>query len=105
MCRWIGHNSIVVLSLGIIIGLLLAGAGWPFGARQPELVVPDFPLHASGGHGTEGVAMATGSLNEDVEGLYTLDFLTGDLNCLAFNPRTGTFTALFSTNVLTDLGG
>ena len=48
--------------------------------------------------------MATGSIDEDVEGLFLLDFVTGELQCAVLNYRTGRFTSLFRANVQADLG-
>jgi hypothetical protein len=52
----------------------------------------------------DSFAMATGPIDEEVEGLYMLDFLTGDLQCVVLNYRTTKFNAIFRTNVLNDLG-
>ncbi len=52
----------------------------------------------------ETFAMATGPIDSDVEGLYMLDFLTGDLQCVVLNFRTAKFSAMFRANVLADLG-
>ena len=45
-----------------------------------------------------------GVIDEQVEGVYMLDFLTGDLQCLVLNPRTGTFNGQFAINVIKVLG-
>ena len=112
MARWIKRKPFLMLGLGLAAGLLI-GVGMFAGALvatglqspQPQMIVPEFPLHAAaGGHGSDGFAMATGNINEDVDALYTMDFLTGDLKCWVFNPNTGTFTGLFETNVNGDLG-
>jgi hypothetical protein len=66
---------------------------WPQGA----------PLHASTACTSESLAIATGVIDEQVEGLYTLDFITGDLQCFVLNPRTGKFVGWFKTNVTTHL--
>jgi hypothetical protein len=70
----------------------------------PQTLVPEFPLHATASHSGDGFAMATGNIDEDVDGLYTLDYVTGDLRCFVFNPRTLNFTGLYATNVNNDLG-
>ncbi len=51
------------------------------------------------------MAVATGAVSDDAEGIFFLDFLTGDLQCLVYYPRTGAFGARFYTNVLTQLPG
>jgi hypothetical protein len=52
----------------------------------------------------DSFAMATGPIDSEVEGLYMLDFLTGDLQCVVLNYRTAKFAAMFRANVLNDLG-
>lgn len=61
-------------------------------------------LHASTAATGETFAMATGPIDSEVEGLYMLDFLTGDLQCVVLNYRSARFAALFRANVLADLG-
>ena len=51
------------------------------------------------------MAMATGPISEDTEGVFFLDFNTGDLQCLVYNPRFGGFRAHYFTNVRSQLGG
>lgn len=48
--------------------------------------------------------MATGPISDDAEGLFFLDFNTGDLQCLVYYPRVGRFGAKYFTNVRTQLG-
>jgi hypothetical protein len=117
MVRWLKRHPFFMLGVGLAMGLLvgvgmLAGALVAVGVQHaqadgtrslPATFMPQIPLHAAA-HGTDGFAMATGNINEDVDGLYTLDYLTGDLHCWVFNPRTMDFRGLFSTNVLGDLG-
>src|SRR5829696_5803968 len=50
-----------------------------------------------------GGALAAGVVDDEVEGLYTLDFLTGDLQCYVVNPRNGALGGWFKTNVAKDL--
>jgi hypothetical protein len=63
--------------------------GWPQG----------LPLNATTAASSETMAIATGRIDDDVDGLYTLDFLTGELQCFVLNPRTGKFVGWFKTNV------
>ena len=62
---------------GLVIGLNIQGL-WP-----------SVPLHASATHGLERFAIATGLVDERVEALYFLDYLTGDLRAAVINPKTG----------------
>ena len=81
------------LVLGLIIGLNLEGF-WP-----------SAPLHASATHGIEKFAIATGFVDPQVEALYFLDFLTGDMRAAVINPKTGKFNSFFTRNIAADFGG
>jgi hypothetical protein len=48
--------------------------------------------------------MATGPIDEEVEGLFTLDYLTGELQCFVINPRNYQWGGVFKANVVSDLG-
>jgi len=48
--------------------------------------------------------MATGPISDGVEGLFLLDFLSGEVQCWVPNPRTGQLGGLYKHNVLVDLG-
>lgn len=78
--------------LGLVVGLNVAG------------VWPSVPLHATATQGLDKFAIATGLVDESVEALYFLDFLTGDLRAAVVNPKTGKFTAFFTRNIAADFG-
>jgi hypothetical protein len=79
--------------LGLIIGLNLEG------------IWPTAPLHATATHGIDKFAIATGNVDEGVEALYFLDFLTGDMRAAVINPKTGKFNSFYTRNIATDFGG
>ena len=79
--------------LGLIIGLNMQGL-WP-----------SVPLHASATHGFDKFAIATGLVDDSVEALYFLDFLTGDMRAAVINPKTGKFNSFFTRNIAADFGG
>ena len=81
---------VIGLALGCVIGLNVGG------------LIPSVPLHATATQGLGNFAIATGLVDESVEGLYFLDFITGDLRCAVINPRTGMFNSLFTYNVASD---
>jgi hypothetical protein len=56
-------------------------------------------LKAAASMGSDTFAIATGSVDEEVEGLFTLDFVTGDLQCFVMNTRTGALAGRFAINV------
>jgi len=95
-----------MLAIGLIMGLAIGGAttvGVLLGQRgRPSATLPgwgDLQLKAAASHGSDTFAIATGHVDDDVEGLFTLDFLTGDLQCLVVNPRNGALGGWFKTNV------
>jgi len=90
----------LLFGLGTTAGVLWSGksgtatpAGWPQG----------LPLNASSACSSETLAIATGQVDESVEGIFTLDFISGDLQCFVVNPRTGKFVGWFKTNVTKEL--
>jgi hypothetical protein len=102
---------VVVLLIAAAFAAGYVGRGWwpPRDAAGLPVEVlarwlQEKPLHASTAAVGESFAMATGAIDQDVEGLYLLDFLTGDLQCVVLNFRTARFNAVFRTNVLNDLG-
>ena len=86
-------SLVLGLALGLVIGLNLKGL-WP-----------QVPLHAVATHGQENFAIATGPVDDTMEAIYFLDFLTGDLRAAVLHPRTGKFNAFYQGNVLADFGG
>lgn len=64
----------------------------------------EIPINATASSWSETMCAATGPIDEEVEGLFTLDALTGDLQCAVLNGRTTKFAGLFRTNVLNALG-
>ena len=97
MARWAYGGPVV---------LVLVAAGYGLRSLQ-ETGSPwlrEIPLHAATAAQNDAYAMATGAIDEDVEGVYLLNFLTGDLQCSVISVRTGVFAGLFKTNVIKDLG-
>ena len=81
------------LFAGLVVGLNIQGL-WP-----------NVPLHATATEGYESFSIATGLVDNGVEGLYFLDYLTGDLVGAVINPRTGKFNARFTYNISQDFTG
>jgi hypothetical protein len=79
--------------IGLVVGLNIQGL-WP-----------SMPLHASATHGLDKFAIATGLVDDRVEALYFLDYLTGDLRAAVINPKSGKFNAFFTRNIAADFGG
>ena len=98
----------------MLLGGVLVGTGFVAGRSSsvdPHGLLTGFPsvpghvLHASSASSGEHFSMATGAIDEDAEGVFVLDHLTGVLKCAVLNHRTGKFSALFQRNVSPDLGG
>jgi hypothetical protein len=109
MVQWLRTKPGFALGAGLATGLLI-GVGMMIGAlvavtywtpQQPLL--PDALLHASTAQGSESFALATGPVDTNMEGLFTLDFLTGELRCWMINQRTGKLGGVFHYNVTNDL--
>jgi hypothetical protein len=83
---------LLALGIGLAAGLVLSG------------VWPHTPLHAVATDHGDTYAMATGPLDTEVEAVYFLDYLTGDLKALAMGKQPGAWTGFFERNVMADLG-
>ena len=94
--RGILQDRLVLLGLGVVGGFVVA---WMALDRGPQI-----ELHATATQGVENFAIATGMIGSGVEGLYFLDFTTGDLKATVVNPKTGMFNSAFSHNILQDFG-
>jgi len=94
------------LAIGLSIGGALAVGVWWGGSRHEQAALPnlgELKLQAMASHGAETFAIATGPIDGDVEGLFTLDFLTGDLQCFVINPRFGGLGGWYKTNIAANL--
>ena len=88
-------NSLAVglaVAIGLAVGLMLGGL-WP-----------QTSLHATATDRMDTFAIATGEVDEDVEAIYFLDFLTGDLRALIMGKQAGGFCGSYSFNVCEHLG-
>ena len=99
----------VALSVGLAMGLLvgvgmmigaLATAAW-WSPQQGNL--PETLLRASTAQSSDSFAIATGTIDANVEGVFLLDYITGDLQCWVLSPRSGQINGLFRYNVARDL--
>ncbi|MFV1965846.1 MAG: hypothetical protein ACC628_10515 [Pirellulaceae bacterium] len=105
----ISRKPWLMLGLGLTLGLLV-GVGMLIGslvathAGPAQWELPETLLHATGSCGGDTMAIATGPIDEGMEGLFILDYLTGQLQCYVLNPNTGVVGATFVRNVVGDLG-
>ena len=86
------QNRVVWIVLGTLIGMVIGGF-WP-----------ESPLHATAAVEQENFAIATGLVDGDVEAIFFLDSLTGDLSATVLSPQNGKFLSVFKYNILNDLG-
>jgi len=89
--------------LGILFGFLTALITMR-SLIDPSLEI-GMPLgvHAATAAGNDGFSAATGQIDDNVEGLFLLDGLTGDLTCNVISVFNGKFFARMHRNVLKDL--
>jgi hypothetical protein len=92
MARWKQYGWLAAAVIGVVGGLVLSGY-WP-----------QTPLHAMATDRTETFGMATGPLDAEVEAVYFLDFLTGDLRAVVLGKQPGVWSGFFQANVAADLG-
>src|SRR4051794_35560655 len=110
MLRGRRTKSWAMLGAGVVIGLAIGGGlafGLIIGQRNsalPDSILAELKLKAMASHGSDTFAIATGPVDDDVEGLYSLDFLTGDLTCVVINGRNGAFGGMFKANVNAVMG-
>ena len=89
--------------VGLVLAAVMLVIGWSFGRLNSTLNLPITTLHAAASDSTENVVIATGLVTEEIEGLFALDGLSGDLQCTVFNPNAQQFNTVFRTNVVADL--
>ena len=90
--RW-KHNPVLWLAIGLMAGVAIS----PF--------CPHAPLHATATDRYDTFAIATGYVDEGLEAIYFLDFLTGDLRAAMLSKQIPTrFNAFFERNIIQDLG-
>jgi hypothetical protein len=82
----------VAMGVGLAIGLAMSG------------LLPNTPLHAVSTDRADTYVMATGPVDADVEAVYFLDLLTGDLGAMVLGRQPGAWSGRFFTNVARDLG-
>ncbi len=110
MPKWMSKHPRAMLGVGFVSGLMV-GIGMLIGSwatiahvGTPQLTIPETALHAVATDSGETFAIATGFIAEGIEGIYFLDFLSGELQCLVLNSSPGQPGGYFKYNVVPDLG-
>ncbi len=97
-------KPMLAFAAGLTLGLaMLAGYILGVSRSEPTVQMPPVQLKAMSGYGAENFGMVTGPIDDDGEGVFLLDYTTGDLTCWVINPRTGTYGAGFKRNIVADL--
>lgn len=92
-------------AVGMLTLVATAIVGYTLGRQANPRTQPlDLSLVSTAASGTN-MAVATGQISEEAEGVFFLDFLTGDLQCLVYYPRLGAFGARYYTNVQAQMPG
>ena len=106
MLKHFRRESLATLTYGFALGLIF-GLGMLVGSlafqQQPHLQMP-VQLNATATNSSTTFAMATGPVTQDMEGVFFLDYLTGELQGWVLNARTGRLGGKFKHNVIQDLG-
>lgn len=103
MKRYLTRTPWLMLVMGLVCGAAI-GAGVYAKLGTPRIELPATLLNATATHGGDTMAIATGPVADGVEGLFILDFITGELSCSVLNPRNGAIGGAYKVNVVGDLG-
>lgn len=88
------RDRMLWLAVGLAAGLAVAYV-WP---HEPALA------NATDRSDNYALTTAQAALIDPIEGIFTLDFLTGDLKGAVLNRQVGKFTAFYYRNVTQDFG-
>jgi hypothetical protein len=94
------------LGMGLLVsvGAACAVLQWSGAWEKARIRSLETRLHAAASHSSDTLAVATGYIDQGVEGIFVLDFISGYLTCGVLNPRSGQIAGLFRRNVAADLG-
>lgn len=87
------QNPMLWLVIGLVVGVAVGG------------FCPHAPLHATATDRFDTFAISTGFVDEGIEAIYFLDFLTGDLRAAVLSKQVPSrFNAFYERNIIQDLG-
>ena len=92
----------VASAMGVAVGLYVAGFDSTSGSGNELPIVLNADTAASG----KSLCMATGLIDteDNVEGLFVLDRLSGNLQCWVMNSQTGGIAAIYTARPADDMG-
>ncbi len=96
----------LTLGLGLIVALATGigvWAGTSLASKQFNQQPSPTALRAATAARSNSLSMATGLIDGNVEGLYILDHLSGNLQCWLMNSRTGAIGGVYKANVASAL--
>jgi hypothetical protein len=104
-------NLIATASLFVTAMASVAAVAFWFGMQTASPVastldtsrIPPEVLRATATHGGANLAVATGRVSEEADGIFFLDYITGHLQCWVYYPRIQQFGAKFETNITREL--
>lgn len=95
-------RAMLLLAVGVGSGMALGVLAAPLLA--PRNAPPELLLHATATDSGPNMAIATGPIDEEMEGVFTLDFPTGMLSMAVLSPRKlDAVSGFFRRNVTGDL--
>ncbi|MEN0111253.1 MAG: hypothetical protein AAF805_11080 [Planctomycetota bacterium] len=95
----------VCLAAGVALGAWLrSGEGDATPFQIPASVLPALEVDATATQAHDNFVIATGFVDDGIEGLYFLDFLTGELRGVVLNQRGPGFGCYYSRNIMQDFG-
>jgi len=94
------------ISTAIVATLLLAGGFFvgQWTSHDRSLAPPAITLQATTAQNNDVFAVASGAIDQGNEGVFFLDFLTGDLECRIISERNAKLIGVFKRNVINDVG-
>lgn len=92
--------ALVCLVGGVCLGVWLR----PQAADPERFIIPPITVDATATQAHDNFVIATGLVDDGVEGLYFLDFMTGELRGVVLHERQLGFGAYFRRNIMEDFG-
>ena len=95
--------ALAIMAAGTMLGFHLGGSG-SSQSGENQIDMEPLRLMADTAARGNGISLATGLINEEVEGLFILDHLTGNLQCWVLNPRSGKVGGIYRASVADAFG-